>query len=50
MPHRIRDNSGKLLSNTTTASNMLPSLFFSDSELEDPLGEKTYLFGEPIEE
>jgi len=35
------------LSNTPTASNRKPSLFFSDS---DPLDEKTYLFEEPTEE
>jgi len=50
MSHRIRENSGKFLSNTPTASNRQPSLFFSDGELEDPLGEKPYLFEEPIEE
>ena len=50
MPHRNRDNSRKFLSNTPTASNSQPSLFFSDGELEDPLGEQPYIFEEPTGE
>lgn len=50
MPHKNRDNSGKFLTNTPIASNRQPSLFFGDGELEDPLGEKPYLFKEPTEE
>ena len=50
MPHRIRDTSGKFFSNTPTASNRNPSPFFSDGELEDPLGEQPYLFEELAEE
>jgi len=50
MPCRNRDNSGKFLSNTHIASNSQPSLFFSGGELEDPLGEKPYIFEEPTGE
>ena len=46
MPHRNRGNLGKFLSNTPTASNSQPSIFFSDGELEDPLGEKPQIFEE----
>ena len=44
MPHRNRDNLGKFLSNTPTASNNQPSFLFSDDEMEDPLGEQPYIF------
>ena len=50
MPRRNRDNSGKFLPNAPTAANNQPSLFFSDGELEDPLGEQPYLFEEPTGE
>ena len=50
MPRRIRDNSGKFLSNTPTASNRKPSLFFSGYELEEPLDEKPDIFEEPTGE
>ena len=48
MPRRNRDNLGKLLTNTPTASNSQPSPFFGGFELEEPLGEQPYIFEEPI--
>ena len=48
MPHRNIDNSGKFFPNTPTTSNSQPSPFFSDCELEEPLGEKPDIFEEPI--
>lgn len=50
MPRRNRDNLGKFLTNTPTASNIQPSLFFGDCEVEEPLGEKPYIFEEPTRE
>ena len=50
MPHRNRDNSSKFLTNTPTASNNQPSLFFSGCELEEPLGEQPDIFEEPTGE
>ena len=50
MPHRSRDNLGKFLPNTPTASNNQPSLFFSGCELEEPLSDQPDIFGEPTEE
>ena len=47
MPHRNRDNLGKLLPNTPTASNNQPSLFLSGCELEEPSGEQPDIFEEP---
>jgi len=38
------------LPNTPTTSNSQPSLFFDDCELEEPLGEKPYIFEEPTGE
>ncbi len=48
MPRRSRDNLGKFLPNTPTASNSQPSLFFGGYELEEPLGEQPNIFEEPI--
>ena len=50
MPRKNTDNSGKFLSNAPTTSNSQPSFFFTDGELEDPLGEQPYLFEEPVGE
>ena len=50
MPCRIRENLGKSLPNTPTASNNQPSLFFGGCELEEPLGEQPDIFEEPIVE
>jgi len=50
MPRRSRDNLGKFLSNTPTASNNQPSLFFGGYELEEALGEQPEIFEEPIGE
>ena len=50
MPCRNRDNSGKNLPNTPTASHSQPSLFFSGYNQEEPLGEQPYIFEEPIGE
>jgi len=46
MPHRNRDNLGKFLPNTPTASNNQPSLFFGGCELKEPLGEQPDIFEE----
>jgi len=48
MPHKNRDNLGRFLPNTPTASNNQSSLFFGGYELEEPLGEQPNIFGEPI--
>ena len=50
MPHRNRDNSGKFLPNTPTASHSQPSLFFGGCDQEEPLGEHPDIFEEPIGE
>ena len=50
MPRRKRDNSGKLFPNTPTTSHSHPSLFFGGSDQEEPLGEKSEIFEEPIGE
>lgn len=50
MPSRSRDNLGNFLWTTSTISGSQPSLFFSDCELEDPLGEQPEIFEEPIVE
>lgn len=50
MPRRNRDNLGKFLTNTPTTSQIHPSLFFSGSDLEEPLGEQLKIFEEPIGE
>lgn len=46
MPSRNRDNLWKLLSNTPTASNNQPPLFFDGCELEEPLGYKPEIYEE----
>ena len=50
MPCKNRDNLGKFLSNTPTASNSQPSLFFDGCELEETLGVKLEIFEEPTGE
>lgn len=50
MPCRNRDNLGKFLPNTPTASNIQPSLFLSVCELEETLGEQPDIFEEPTGE
>jgi len=50
MPYSNRDNLGKFLLNTPTASNSQHSLFFGGYELEEPLGEKPDIFEEPTRE
>jgi hypothetical protein len=50
MPRRNRDNSGKFLPNTPTASHSQPSLFFGGCDQEEPLGEQPDIFEEPIGE
>ena len=50
MPRRNRDKLEKFLTNNPTTSNSQPSLFFGDYEVEEPLGEKPYIFEEPIRE
>jgi len=50
MPRRSRDNLGSFFPNTPTPSNNQPPLFFSDCQLEDPLGEKPEICEEPIRE
>ena len=47
MPRRNRDNFGKFLPNTPTASNSQPSLFFGGYELEEPLCEQPDISEEP---
>lgn len=48
MPRRNRDNSGKFLLNTSNTSLSHPSLFFGDSDLEEPIGEPPEIYGDPI--
>ena len=50
MPCRNKDNLVKFFTNTPTASNSQPSLFFGDCELEEPLGEQLDIFEEPTGE
>jgi len=50
MPRRNIDNSGKFFPNTPTTSHSQPSLFFSGSDQEEPLGEQPKIFEEPIGE
>lgn len=45
-----KDNSGKFLPNTPTASHSQPSLFFGGYEQEEPLGEQPNIFEESIGE
>ena len=48
MPHRNRDKIVKFLPNTPTTSLSQPSLFSSDSELEEPIGELPKIYEDPI--
>ena len=50
MPRRSRDNLGKKFPNAPTASHGKPSLFSGDCNQEEPLGEHTDIFKEPIGE
>ena len=50
MSRRSRDNLGKFLPNTLTASHNQPSLFFGGCNQEEPLGEHLDIFEEPIGE
>ena len=50
MPRRNRDNSGKFLPNTPTASHSQPALLFGGCDQEEPLGEQPDIFQEPIRE
>jgi len=50
MPHRSRDNLGKSFPNTPTTSRSQPSLLFGGCNQEDPLGEHSDIFEEPIVE
>lgn len=45
-----RDNQGKFLPKNPTSPHNQPSLFFSDFELEYPLGEHLEIFEKPIGE
>ena len=48
MPHRNRDDSGKILPNTPTTSKNQPSPFLNDYELEEPLCFQLDIFEELI--
>ena len=48
MPRRNRDKTGKFLPNTPTTSLIHPSLFFGDSDLEEPIGEPPEIYEDPI--
>jgi len=50
MPRRNRDNTGKFLPNTPTTSLSHPSLFFGDSDPEEPIGEPPEISEDPITE
>ena len=50
MPCGSRDNQGIFLPKTPTSPHSHPSIFFSDCEVEHPLGEKLDKFEEPIGE
>ena len=50
MPRRNRDRSGKFLPNTPTTSLSHPSLFFGDSDPEEPIGEHPEIYKDPIVE
>jgi len=50
MPRRNRENLGKSLPNTPTASNKQTSIFFSGCELEEPSVEQPDIFEEPTGE
>lgn len=48
MPRRNRDKTNKFLPNTPTTSLSQPSLFSSNSELEEPIGEPPEIYKDPI--
>ncbi len=50
MPCRNKNNSRKFFPNTPTISHSQPSLFFGGSDQEEPLGEQSEIFEEPIGE
>ena len=50
MPRRNRDKTGKFLPNTPTTSLSHPSLFFGDSDSEEPIGEPPEISENPIAE
>ena len=50
MPRRNRDKTGKFLPNTPTTSLSHPSLFFGDSDPEEPIGEPPRDIQDPIVE
>ena len=50
MPHRNRGKTGKFLPNTPTTSLSHPSLFFGDSDPEEPIGEPPEIYEDPIPE
>jgi len=50
MPRRNRDKIGKFLPNTPTTSLSHPSLFFGDSDPEEPIGEPPKIYEDPITE
>jgi len=50
MPRRNRDKTDKFLPNTPTTSLSQSSLFSSDSEPEEPIGEPLEIYEDPITE
>ena len=50
MPHRTRNTQRQILPKTPMAPSSHPSLFFSGSEIEPPLGEPSEYFDDPIGE
>ena len=50
MPRRNIDKTGKFLPNTPTTSLSDPSLFFGDSDPEEPIGEPPEIYEDPIVE
>ena len=50
MPRRNQDKTGKFLPDTPTTSLSHPSLFFGDSDPEEPIGEPPEIYEDPIAE
>jgi len=48
MPPRNRDKTRKFLPNLPTTSLSHPSLFFGDSDPEEPIGEHPKIYVDPI--